>query len=125
MELKKDRKRHTIYRLPPCPAYDVEGMESWLTDMARRGWFLAKDGIFAGVATFESGTPCNAQYRLEAAQKSNSIWAEDGGEPDPEQVELSEKYTMPQRTGLPSHTAVTPVPMLYRSLRVRTSRLCR
>ena len=93
MELKKDRKRHTIYRLPPCPAYDVEGMESWLTDMARRGWFLAKDGIFAGVATFESGTPCNAQYRLEAAQKSTSIWAEDGGEPDPEQVELSEKYT--------------------------------
>ena len=32
---------------------------------------------------------------------------------------------LPQRTGLPSHTAVTPVPMLYRSSRVDTRRLCR
>ena len=24
------------YRLPPCPAWDVEGMERWLEDMALR-----------------------------------------------------------------------------------------
>ena len=32
---------------------------------------------------------------------------------------------LPQRTFCPSHTAVKPVPMPYRSPRVRSSRLCR
>lgn len=82
-----------IHRLPPCPAYDVEGMESWLSDQAAKGWFLTKDGFFAGVATLEQGTPRPAKYRLEAAQKSTSLWAEDGGDPDPEQIELSERYS--------------------------------
>lgn len=41
---------------------------------------------------FERGEPRFAKYRLEAAQKSTSMWAEDGGEPDPEQVELSQRY---------------------------------
>lgn len=81
------------YCLPPCPAYDVEGMESWLSDQAEKGWLLTRDGFFAGVAAFEKGTPRHAKYRLEAAQKSTSMWAEDGGEPDPEQIELSERYS--------------------------------
>lgn len=80
------------YRLPPCPAYDVEGMESWLSELAQEGLFLARDGFFCGIATFERGEPRFAKYRLEAAQKSTSMWAEDGGEPDPEQVALSERY---------------------------------
>lgn len=92
MKSEHNKKRHT-HRLPPCPAYDVEGMESWLSDMAHKGLFLAKDGFFAGVATFEYGSARNVKYRLEAAQKSTSMWSEDGGEPDPEQVELSERYS--------------------------------
>lgn len=85
-------QKERTYRLAPCPAYDVEGMESWLCDMAQKGLFLIKDGFFAGVATFEYGAPCKVRYRLEAAQKSTSMWAEDGGEPDQEQVELGKKY---------------------------------
>ena len=81
-----------VYRLPPCPAYDVEGMEQWLSDQAERGLFLAQEGFFAGIAAFEAGVPRPVKYRLEAAQKSTSMWAEDGGEPDPEQVELGKKY---------------------------------
>lgn len=89
--MSQENGRHT-YRLPPCPAYDVEGMESWLSGLAQEGLFLARDGFFCGIATFERGNPRLAKYRLEAAQKSTSMWAEDGGEPDPEQVELSERY---------------------------------
>ena len=81
-----------IYRLPPCPAYDVEGMESWLSDKAQSGWFLVKDGFSAGIATFEQGEPSLAKYRLDAVQKSTNIWKDDGGEPNAEQVELSERY---------------------------------
>ena len=89
---KETPPKHHVYRLAPCPAYDVEGMESWLCDMAQKGLFLTKDGFFAGVAVFEYGIPCKARYRLEAAQKSTSMWAEDGGEPDQEQVDLGKKY---------------------------------
>lgn len=82
-----------VRRLPPCPAYDVEGMESWLTDLAREeGLLLVQDGIFAGVATFEKGEPRQAKYRLEAAPKPTGLLADNGGEPDPEAVELSRAY---------------------------------
>lgn len=82
-----------VRRLPPCPAYDVEGMESWLTDLAREeGLLLVQDGIFAGVAAFEKGEPQQVKYRLEAAPKSTSFLAKDGGEPDPEAVELNRAY---------------------------------
>ena len=83
--------RH-IRRLPPCPSYDVEGMESWLADMASRGWLLIKDGFFAGIATFEMSRPCHMKYRLEAAPKSTSIWSDGGGTPDEEAIAISQKY---------------------------------
>lgn len=88
-------EKKTVRRLPPCPAYDVEGMESWLTDLARDdGLFLVQDGIFAGVAEFEVGEPRqDVKYRLEAAPKSTSFLAEDGGEPDPEAVELNREFS--------------------------------
>ena len=89
---ERKRGRH-VYRLAPCPAYDVEGMEGWLSDMSREGLFLVKDGFFGGFATFEYDEPREVKYRLEAAQKSTSMWAENEGEPDPEQVELSKKYS--------------------------------
>lgn len=88
---KETNPRH-VYRPVPCPAYDVEGMEKWLSDQAEKGLFLTKDGFFINFASFERGEPRRAKYRLEAAQKSTSMWADNGGEPDPEQIELSEKY---------------------------------
>ena len=79
------------YQLPPCPDYDVEGMESWLGDMAANGLFLSRDGFFAGVAIFEKGTPCPMRYRLDAAPKKTSFFSDDG-EPDEETLSLSEAY---------------------------------
>ncbi len=87
-----DNKTRRTWRLAPCPDYDVEGMESWLADMAADGLFLAKDGFFADVATFEKATPKKMLYRLEASQNGSGMWADNWGEPDSEALELHEKY---------------------------------
>ena len=81
-----------VYRIPPVPKYDFSGMENWLSDLAQEGLFLRKDGLFAGIASFECREPQTVQYRLEAAQQKGGIFSEDGGEPSDEQLELGEKY---------------------------------
>ena len=80
------REKRRQYCLFPCPDYDVAGMEGWLEEMAQRGWFLEKDGIFAfvGMAAFERGEPRPVRYRLAGILK--------GGGPDTEEIVLSEKY---------------------------------
>lgn len=83
--------RH-VYRLPPCPSYDVEGTESWLEDMAKKGLWLAEDGLFVGVADFWKREPANIRYRLTAAEKPTGMWAENNGEPQEEEKELNERY---------------------------------
>lgn len=89
--MEKAEKPKYVLRLPPCPDYDVEGTECWLTDLAREGLLLKKDGLFAGVAVFERSVPQRVQYRLEAAQRDTGLFS-DGYEPDPEQVELCAQY---------------------------------
>ncbi len=78
-----------VYRLVPCPWYDVEGIESWLESMAREGYFLRKEAFFGGFTSFEQGEPKTVRYRLEAAQRSTGLFSEQGGEPDAEAVEMS------------------------------------
>ena len=81
-----------VWKIPPCPVYDVEGMESWLSDMARQGLLLCKDGFFAGFATFERKEPCEMRYRLEPAQRRLNFWSDKGVEPDEEAEELNASY---------------------------------
>ena len=81
------------YRIVPCPSYEITKLEAWLSELAESGLFLTEDGIFAGIASFECKEPRKANYRLEAAQKSTGMWADNGGDPEPEQIELSEKYS--------------------------------
>ena len=88
MNSVKDR----IWRLPPCPPYDVEGMESWLSDMAAQGWKLEPDDFFLGIAAFGKTDPAPVRYRLEASPKKVSGWDDDGGVPDREALELNEEY---------------------------------
>lgn len=87
-----EKKVKKSYRLPPCPPYDVEGTESWLSDMAQEGWLLSEDGIFCGVATFEKAAPTNMKYRLTAAKNGTSMWGENNGDPDSEEIEHSAMY---------------------------------
>ena len=77
------------YRLTPCPAYDVEGMESWLSDLAAEGLFLTQDGFFFGFGFFERDTPRRVKYRLQASEAPGGFFA-DNDEPDKEQQELTE-----------------------------------
>ena len=82
-----------IYRLPPCPAWDIAGMESWLAEMAEKGLHLAHDGFFCGFAGFVCGEPQKVRYRLEAAQRKTGLWSDNDGEPEKEEIELGEKYS--------------------------------
>ncbi len=77
------------YRVAPCPAYDVEGMESWLTDMASQGLFLSSDGFFGGLGIFEKRVPHPCKYRLEAAPSKRTS---DDGFPDREAISLSKEF---------------------------------
>ncbi|MBQ8831540.1 MAG: DUF2812 domain-containing protein [Oscillospiraceae bacterium] len=87
-----EKKLKKCYRLPPCPPYDVEGTESWLSDMARDGWLLAEDGLFLGVATFEKSVPVEMTYRLTVAENGTSMWGENNGDPDADEIEHSAMY---------------------------------
>ena len=89
MSETSQNKKH-IYRLIPCPDYDIEKMESWLTDMAANGLFLS-DFIF-WFAVFEKGEPANVRYRLEAATKKTGFLDYDNGEPSEEVKDLTESY---------------------------------
>lgn len=86
--MEKENKK--IYKLCPCPAYDVEGMESWLEDLAEQGLFLSKDGFTFDFGAFEKGSPKKLKYRLTASENPTGIFADNMGNPDPEAIEISE-----------------------------------
>lgn len=81
-----EKKR--IRRIAPCPAYDVEKIESWLTDMSKEGWILEKDSDIFGWLAFVKAAPQNLRYRLEPQEEGTGF----GDVPDPEIRELCEEY---------------------------------
>ncbi len=85
-------KRKYTHRAAPCPSYDVEGLESWLSDLSREGLLLEKDGIFCGIFTFCRTAPQQAKYRLEAVKKRSGPFSDGDEVPSQEVQELSETY---------------------------------
>lgn len=81
-------KQKRIRRLAPCPSYDVEKLESWLTDMAKEGWILEKDSDIFGWLAFTKEAPRNLRYRLEPQEEGTGF----GDTPDPEIRQLCEEY---------------------------------
>lgn len=75
------------YRIPPCPAYDIPAMESWLEDMAARGLHLIPDGFFGLFATFEEGAPKRERFRLEPTATNGGLFSNDY-DPEDEAVQL-------------------------------------
>ena len=53
---------------------------------------LKEDGFFAGMTAFERGEPKRVVYRLDAAMKSTSMFADNLGAPDAETIEISRLY---------------------------------
>lgn len=62
--------KEIVYRPVPCPCYEVEACESWLTDMAAQGLFVEKLG--RTLARFRRGLPQTVRYRLTAARLKGS-----------------------------------------------------
>lgn len=64
----------TVIRIPPSPLYDMEAMESWLTDMAREGLYLERQGIDWGLGHFYRGEPRALPYRLVSSLEHPTLW---------------------------------------------------
>ena len=79
-----------VYRRPPYPAYDMEGIESWLEDLIADGLWLDKDGYVFGFMQFQPGAPKKLKYRLEPIEKLRII----GQTPPPptEALELFKEF---------------------------------
>ena len=80
----------TVFRLAPCPSFDVAGTEQWLEDMSRQGLHLSREGFFGLLVTFEKGQPKAVRYRLEASAEGTSMWTKHDGYPSPSSMELHE-----------------------------------
>ena len=74
-------------RIPPCPAYDIPAMESWLEDMAAKGLHLSKDGFFGPTVSFEEGPPRRERFRLEPTDTKSGLFSNEY-EPEVEAVQL-------------------------------------
>lgn len=79
-----------IHRYPPCPAYEIRSFETWLEDMAKKGWFLEKDPFFAGFASFHQAEPKSVRYRLQPAPKKAGPFARRDRQQDA--IDLAAEY---------------------------------
>ena len=80
----------TVLRPAPCPAWDLEGMENWLEDMAAQGLRFQADSFLFGFASFEPGAPEEVRYRLEPGRKQLSTLGPGEASPDGEALDLHE-----------------------------------
>ncbi len=64
-------ENRTVKRFIPVSVYDIEGMESWLSDMAEGGLLLKGFGRF--FAHFEKGEVQKVIYRVEPAYKADEM----------------------------------------------------
>ena len=64
-----------VKRFPPCPDYDIRGMEHWLEEMAAKGFRLCRGYAFQyGFAYFITEAPRQIRYRLVPAENvGNSL----------------------------------------------------
>lgn len=85
--MSENSSKH-VYRLCPCDSSDVEGLQSWLEDLASEGLFLVEDGVFCGVFSFERKAPRNVTYRLDVAQKRKPRFMDSGDGLTEEELEL-------------------------------------
>ncbi len=86
-----DEKIRYAYRICPCFAYDVEGIQTWLEDMASQGLVLEADGTFLGFFTFQKTTPRKCRYRLAPIKDKKGFFSDSSDGPSEEEQEFSEK----------------------------------
>lgn len=86
-----DENIRYAYRTCPCFAYDVEGIQTWLEDMAAQGLVLEADGTFLGIFTFQKTAPKSCQYRLAPIQERKGFFSDSLDGPNAEEAEFTEK----------------------------------
>ena len=86
-----DESIRYAYRLCPCLTYDVEGIQTWLEDMAAKGLVLEAGGAFLGFFTFRKTTPRKQTYRLAPIQQKKGFFSETTDDPDEEEQEFSKR----------------------------------
>lgn len=80
------KRKDTVTRQIPCPCYDVEACESWLTDQAARGLFLEQWGLYT--ARFRRDIPRAVRYRITAARLKGSVLFSAPSAPGAEEADL-------------------------------------
>lgn len=81
-----------VYRRPPYPSYDMEGIESWLEDLITDGLWLDKDGFVFGFMQFQPGAAKHLKYRLEPIEKLNIFFPVQTPPPSEKALELYEEF---------------------------------
>ena len=59
-----------VYRLPPCPAYDIAATQTWLEQLSREG--LQLERFTAGIGVFIWRETAHTRYRLDAHTPSEN-----------------------------------------------------
>ena len=62
-----------VHRTCPCYKWDVEGIQTWLEDMAAKGLHLEPDGGLFGIFSFLKGEPKQVRYRLTPVKESGAF----------------------------------------------------
>ena len=73
----------------PCPLSDIEGLESWLGDMAAQG--LVPVTIGQNFARFRCSQPKAVRYRLNAKSAPETFLESAPGTPDGEERALAQE----------------------------------
>ena len=79
----------TLWQPIPCPLSDIEGLESWLGDMAAQG--LVPVTIGQNFARFRSSQPKAVRYRLNAKPAPETFLESAPGTPDGEERTLAQE----------------------------------
>lgn len=86
-----DNKIRYAYRTCPCVSHDIEGIQTWLEDMAAQGLVLEADGTFLGIFTFQKTTPQKHRYRLAPIKEKKGFFSDSIDDPNEEEQEFSQK----------------------------------
>lgn len=78
-----------VHRTCPCFGWDIEGIQTWLEDMAAKGLHLEPDGAIFGIFSFLKGEPRQVRYRLTPVKEKRGFF-DDNDAPDSEEQEFSE-----------------------------------
>ena len=65
--------KHRLYLPTFLPVSFPDSMETFLEDMAKKGWFLKKVGYFLSFCQFEKGAPAPVRYHRGMAEYPVSI----------------------------------------------------